>query len=257
MTYDETKLTLVAEHYSESFSVAKHKQVLRDRYFLFLLLILLVFIAQYEDKTIVARLLKFALKDSKELANAAIHFADVLLWFLLAGCTIRYYQTEVFLQKSYKYLHEIEKVLQSCFLSPVCFSREGKSYLGINPATSEFVRALFQGVVPMALFNLVLHRAVYKDIDWDKFAFEDVVIFSLCLIIVIATCCYFWDLSPSLPRQKLDGVISDKIDWKGVVKAPFLCLAMFFYYCVIPYVIVTIVLSKFYSMVLHSLANFP
>lgn len=200
MSSDELKaaeLQVLAGHYSETCKFMKERQRRRDFYFLCLLLILTVFAAQYQDDNIASSIVKHVLTSSTDdLATAASQFTKCLLWLLLMGCVVRYFQTQIFLKKKYKYIHKIERVLGSFYSEEICFSREGAHYLSWFPHMSSFIRVLYQLVFPITLLAMTINRALHYDIKWSAFSLVDGVVLLCFLIILIATYSYCLDMVP-------------------------------------------------------------
>ena len=78
------------------------------------------------------------------------HWLGSVLWFLLLGTSIRYFQTVVQLSRQYDYIHGLEELMADEFRAPA-FTREGKSYRDDYPIFSAWASLLYRYAFPVLL----------------------------------------------------------------------------------------------------------
>lgn len=74
-----------------------------------------------------------------------------VVWILVLLFTLRYFQTAVFVERQYAYLHQLENKLNKSIGQEVV-TREGKSYLAAYPWFSDWMWALYTIILPTSLF---------------------------------------------------------------------------------------------------------
>ena len=74
-----------------------------------------------------------------------------IVWFLVLLFTLRYFQTAVFVERQYAYLHQLEDKLNTVFGQEM-ITREGKSYLADYPWFSDWMWFLYTIAFPALLF---------------------------------------------------------------------------------------------------------
>lgn len=204
----ESYLNAITGHYSETCALMKTTQKQRDTYFFYLIILLIIFSVQYKDKTIISNVLCIILKQYSEITPYISELTTTVLWVLLAGCTTKYFQTEIYLKKTYKYIQKIENSIQTRLDSQLLFSREGKSYLQWKPKTYNFTRFIYQQIIPLTLTTIALDRSILHDITWASISFNNIIISLSSATICTITTCYNLDIRP---KQKLTETFLRKV----------------------------------------------
>ena len=125
----EARFNTLASHYKDTFDI--HILTLKDRNRLFfcLLIILAVFVVQFQNYSFVQEICTEILKKRTGTSVDFSKFIPVLLWLLLMGVSLRYFQINLQIERQYSYLHSLESELNANYTNSVAFTREGKSYL--------------------------------------------------------------------------------------------------------------------------------
>lgn len=74
-----------------------------------------------------------------------------VVWLLVLLFTLRYFQTAVFVERQYAYLHQLEDKINAAVGQDV-ITREGKSYLADYPWFSDWMWILYTVIFPLLLF---------------------------------------------------------------------------------------------------------
>lgn len=154
---DDTKLQILHEHYNLTCDSVK-EQIKRRDWLMVYVVVFLVF--QF-----------FQISDPSQVSNAVLAFAknsygieisinrqtlEAILWFSLLAGLIRYYQTSIFINKQYKYLHHLENQFSKYFGENV-LTREGKNYLEKYPLFSDWLHIVYSWVYPVFLICVLTY----------------------------------------------------------------------------------------------------
>ena len=108
-----TKLTVLNDHYNETFRQIQAHLKFRDRLFMYLLIFLGVVMLQtsfpIETGEILSSLINSYANVSLEID---LNFVNVVIWFGLMALVVKYFQTRVYLDRLYSYIHQIEEELE-------------------------------------------------------------------------------------------------------------------------------------------------
>jgi len=114
---------------------------------------------------------------------------STILWFALLSFVIRYFQVNVFINRQYKYLHNLENKFTKLFGEKI-ITREGEYYLSEYPVFTDWIDCLYTWVFP----TLLMLAGGFKVFgDWP--GFENVGLayllsFLFVLMIAISTILY-------------------------------------------------------------------
>lgn len=157
---DEHRLSLLHDHYKETFTHIQDYLKLRDRLFAYVLVVVTLMLFQMYSPSGSSAAISDLLKKKLELSNPIeISFLSSIVWFALLSLVVRYYQTVVHIERQYDYIHKIEDQLSSEFDGKT-FTREGKSYLKNYPIFSSWAWILYTIVFPCLLSVVVLTKIV-------------------------------------------------------------------------------------------------
>ena len=185
-----SKLDILNDHYKDTFSHQQGYLKRRDRFSLYLFLVLVIMFLEVVSpsgtETVISKL------TSKYLDGVSLEtsFVRCLMWLFLFGLVVRYYQTVVSVERQYAYLHKLEREITTFFSSEIPFTREGKSYLKNYPMFSGWIDFLYRWVFPA---TLMLFTGVKLWSEHSNAGFNLVWIVSVvfCLMIWVTTGIYF------------------------------------------------------------------
>jgi len=150
MTNEHT--ALIYDHYKDTCSIIGAAIKRRDRLMAFVIITLgfFTFSAFFPSSSsqAIGQFLNFKFGLSLQIN---LHIIGSIIWFFLLVFTIRYFQTAVFIERQYKYLHQIENNLNLQFGKDLIL-REGKAYLSGYPLFSNWMWLLYTIVFPLLLF---------------------------------------------------------------------------------------------------------
>jgi len=152
---DSNKLQNLAEHYSHTFNFLQKNLKKRDNLFLGLLFILAVMLFQIYSPSVATKVISDIIGNQLS-TDASVNFSYIqsIIWFALLAVIIKYFQSVIFIERQYEYIHSLEETLNSEY-GGVAFTREGKSYLSNYPAFLNWASFLYTILVPTILATVV------------------------------------------------------------------------------------------------------
>jgi len=114
MILADVKFQTLHDHYKETLAAIKESNKLRDRLMIFLLVVVLVLLFQMIDPNESAATLSAWLSQKLDVTlTNSIGFVSSIVWFSLLAVMVRYFQTVIFAERQYPYLHNIEEKISS------------------------------------------------------------------------------------------------------------------------------------------------
>lgn len=180
------KTELLYDHYKETFSLIKENLSQRNYFFVMVFLVMILqflFAASPESITslmITAVRQQYGI-DITDLTN----ILQSLLWLILLYLTMRYYQSTIFIERQYHYIHLLEADIAK--YAKIKFDREGGSYLSHYPKINDFIDLLYKWVFPV-IYCLIISYKIITELCSSKFSFTgmlDIVLFLACFILTV------------------------------------------------------------------------
>jgi hypothetical protein len=173
MPLDATHLEILSEHYAHTFDFLQSHLKKRDRLFIgvLFLMFLLLFQIYTPDETsgIITQVISTKL-DLKEPLNFL--YVQSIIWFVLLSVIIKYFQSVVFIERQYSYIHALEKKL-SVEYGDSSFTREGDSYLKDYPVFLNWASFLYTILFPSILLVVLTSKII---IECKQYGFSEISI---------------------------------------------------------------------------------
>lgn len=155
MLSEDTKVEVLHAHYIDTFGHIRNALGQRDRLFAYIVAtvaaMLLQVVAPEDTDAAIGRLI------SEKLAMTgtfSLSLLGTVLWFALLGFVIRYFQSVIYIERQYEYIHFLEGLLAANY-EGTAFTREGKSYLNEYPLFSKWTWRLYTIVFPALLIAVL------------------------------------------------------------------------------------------------------
>jgi len=146
----------ILNHYKDTFAQLTESRKLRDRLFsLVLVTVTLLLFQLYAPNEAGTTIGEFITKKLEIQSAINIAFVQSVIWFVLLGFVLRYFQTVTNMERQYSYIHDLEEQLAKYFEGNA-FSREGKSYLANYPLFSDWAHVLYTLAFPSLLVIVIL-----------------------------------------------------------------------------------------------------
>lgn len=144
--------SILYDHYKDTCSIIGEAVKRRDRAMLFVI----ISAAFFAFQTIFPSAADHAVTDYLSFKfgltlQVNLSVIGNVVWVLVLLFTLRYFQTAVFVERQYAYLHQLEDRLNK-ILGQSLITREGKFYLTGYPWFSDWMWALYTMILPASLF---------------------------------------------------------------------------------------------------------
>jgi hypothetical protein len=181
MDLDDTKLQILSEHYTHTFDFLQSHLKKRDRLFMGVLLVLIVMLFQIYTPKEASGLITQLISNKLEL-KTPINFLYVqsIIWFVLLAIVIKYFQSVVFIERQYSYIHSLENILSKPYADGA-FTREGGSYLKDYPVFLNWASFLYTILFPALLVAVILSKIIS---EYRQYGCSEVLIWFNGLIFV-------------------------------------------------------------------------
>ncbi len=187
MGLTDTKLQILAEHYKETFDFLQKNLKQINRLFLYVLCILILMLFQLytplEASNLISQFISSKLNMS---ARMNMLFVQSIIWFGLLATTLKYFQSVVFIERQYNYIHQLEEQLSKEY-EKKAFTREGESYLKDYPAFLNWASCLYTIFFPAILLIISSSKIVSecKLLGFKQILVWFNVVFFLCIAISV------------------------------------------------------------------------
>ena len=154
------QLSILHDHYKETFSYIKLQERQRDRLFLYqIALVALLFLEVWYPENLGSFLSNTEIKGvGLQISAIPIYVAISATWTFLASLTLRYYQLMVNIDRQYEYLHHLEDQISPLFTAGdgrQTYRREGQHYLASRQKFSTWVWLFYTYAFPIIVVAAV------------------------------------------------------------------------------------------------------
>lgn len=170
---------LYYDHYKDTFAEQKTYLSRRNKFTLYLFLLLLVFGFQLENPQTIEMLVNKLVESKLPDAKVGFDSINLLLEFVFLWVAVTYYQINLTVERTYDYLHTVEKKLSKDNYS---IEREGKDYKKDYPLLLNLVHWFYIIALPL----LIISFSALKLIHICDYGFVVLQIIVLALTIVFS-----------------------------------------------------------------------
>jgi len=169
MLSKDTEIEVLNDHYKDSFTHLREYLKLRDRLFLYVLLVFVGMFLLINGSESTYKIFS-DIANEKLGATIAVNSKtiDSILWFILLSLVIRYYQTSILVERQYVYLSIVENELNSIILKDYVFQREGKAYANYYKLFPEWAWIIYTFVFPALLILVSGYKLVREIFTYTK-----------------------------------------------------------------------------------------
>ena len=183
---NEKKVDILYDHYKDTFENQKVYLQKRNYYTLICLGLIATLSFQMSSPDQAVDISNELIKKSIGNINVDFSYINNILNFALLWVVIMYYQINFLIEKTYKYIHEIEEKLTN-EMNPFEITREGKTYLNHYPWLSEVVHKIYSIGFPVIIIIVsvvkwVIEKNQYTEpIKNGHFWFDTLFLFGILL----------------------------------------------------------------------------
>lgn len=191
---DSDKLQILSEHYSHTFDFLQTNLKKRDNLFIWVLLVSVIMLFQIYTPSEVSNITTQLIEKKLGVKiNINFLFIQSIIWFVLLALVIKYFQSVIFIERQYDYLHSLENVLSAEY-EEAAFTREGKSYLSNYPAFLNWAFFLYTVFSPTILAVITTSKIVS---EYKQYGPKEVLIWfdvSIFLFVIISLGLYLYGI---------------------------------------------------------------
>lgn len=181
---------IIYDHYKDTVSIIKNEEGKRNKYFIIILLHILILFLISINETSVYSIIKGIIKENFNVDICfGINVIQLIIMFSMLYLTIRYFQVNIHIDRLYKYLHNVEQELSDKVSKSI--SREGKSYLNNYPKTLNVIYFCYKYIFPLVYIIALVVRFFIND-TWDNWIVK-LIEFLLTIMIIILNVFYIMD----------------------------------------------------------------
>jgi len=181
---------ILYDHYKDTVNIVKNEENKRNKMFIVILIhLIILFFISIKPESIYNTISELLKENFKTGFYFSINVIQIMVMISMLYCTIRYYQINIHIDKTYVYIHKIEEDIAGM----VCedFSREGKSYLTNYPKTLDCIYYSYKYFFPLIYVIALISRVIINRTwhDW-KIKLIEVII---TLILIVLNALYMFD----------------------------------------------------------------
>ena len=188
--YTEPKLEILNDHYKDTFSYIRDYIRIRDSLLLMILIVVTVMLSQIfspnETKSAISEFINAKLNLTTRIE---VSFIGSVIWFGLFALIMKYFQTVVYIERQYNYIHKLEDVISKEF-NGEAFTREGKSHLKDYPIFSEWSQIVYRIIFPAILTLVSLIKIIGEWVGRDRVSWLLIFYSLVCGCILISIIFY-------------------------------------------------------------------
>lgn len=181
---------ILYDHYKDTVSIAKNEENKRNKMFIIILChLLILFLISMNPQSIYNTISELLKENLKTGFYFSINVFQISVMLSILYFTIRYYQVNIHIDKTYTYLHKIEEEIAENISEN--FGREGKNYLKTYPKTLDVIYYSYKYFFPFAYTSALICRLIINSTwnDW-KIKLLEIII---TLILIIINALYMYD----------------------------------------------------------------
>ncbi len=151
-------IELLFQHYNDTYSITNETLHMRNNLFICLFLtICFLFLFAISPENM-SNIVNSFLKENYKLDfTAQISLIQTSLWIILLYLTMRYFQTNIQIERHYAYLSKLENELTKEGLK---IDREGNNYLKDYPFICDFIDILYKYFFPLFYIVVIVYKIV-------------------------------------------------------------------------------------------------
>jgi len=183
---------LLYDHYKDTINQVKLDEIKRNRLFIIIIVhVLILFLITINPQSIYNTIDGLLVENLKIGLYFSTNILQIVIMFSMLYCTIRYYQININIDRTYIYLHKIESEVAEKINKNI--GREGANYLTKYPKTLNFIYYSYKYIFPSIFLLLLIIRLIINN-TWNNWKIK---IFELFItgVLVILNILYMYDTS--------------------------------------------------------------
>lgn len=178
-------IELYYDHYKDTFEHLQSYLRKRDNYTIMLFIMVSVLSFQINEPQESIKLANAFIQSEFKDATIEFKYINTILLFVFLWLTILYYQINLLIEKTYKYIHKVEDNLSHS--GEYHITREGKNYLEHYPWLSFIVHRIYTILFPLLIILIIIFKLYYEYIQDYTLLYIDAI---AALLIVLSSILY-------------------------------------------------------------------
>jgi hypothetical protein len=153
-TNSSIDVNVLHDHYKESFALIKAEEKRRERYLLYIFIVITIMIINVSASYNIGDAISQYLNNQYGVGLVLnLSFIELLVWFVACIMVVRYNQMVVYIERQYEYIHKIENDLSSHNKNTLVFRREGEVYLSDYPVILRWISFVYKIIIPLIIYS--------------------------------------------------------------------------------------------------------
>ena len=207
MPDEQNTLNFYYDHYKDTQEMIRSYIAKRDKYTIILLCVVAVISYVTIDSATCSQIINEILNHQFGLSAISFRVINAIFLAVLLFVVLQYYQVCLNIEKSYRYIHNVENTLSE--ISQMNIDRESKSYLNNYPKTQWLAHRFYTYILPIIIIAISTYKLVVE-LQSDNIAIKIVDGVLICATII----CSFAYVIDRICLQKA-------ITWVDIFVVPF------------------------------------
>lgn len=207
MPDEQNILNLYYDHYKDTQEIIRSYIAKRDKYTIILLGVVAVISYVTIDSITCSQIINEILNHQLGLSAISFHVINAIFLSVLLFVVLQYYQVCLNIEKSYRYIHNVENTLSE--MSQINIDRESKSYLNNYPKTQWFAHRFYTYLLPIIIIAVSIYKFMVE-LQGDNIAIKIVDGALICTTVI----CSFAYVVDRICMQ-------ESITWEDIFVDPF------------------------------------
>lgn len=174
---------ILYDHYKEIVNETKKQENKRNKLFVIILIhIFILFLISYRPESMCKVFSDLLMEQWKIGFYFSINTIQIIIMVSMLYCVVRYYQINVYIDKNYPYIHNLEKKLS--YNIGKCFGKEGDNYLNKYQKTQNIVYYSYKYIFPILFILALIYRVILNN-TWNSFVIKTMEIVFTSILIVL------------------------------------------------------------------------
>lgn len=200
-------LNLYYDHYKDTQEIIRSYIAKRDKYTIILLCVVAVISYVTIDSATCSQIINEILNHQLGLSAISFQVLNAIFLSVLLFVVLQYYQVCLNIEKSYRYIHNVENTLSE--MSQMNIDRESKSYLNNYPKTQWFAHRFYTYILPIIIIAVSIYKFIVE-LHGDNIAIKIVDGVLICATIICSI------------AYVIDRICMQKsITWEDIFVVPF------------------------------------
>jgi len=213
----DNSINVLYDHYKDTCSVQRKNLKVRNILFVVVIVVLgLLLLISYCPDTVGDAILSFLVHEYGINVRIQFGIMQSLIWVVLLYISVRYYQSTINIERTYKYIHKLEERLSFLVSNndeeriTIVIDRESGNYLEDYPVLSSIIDSMYKWVFPIIYIIAVAFKIIIERRCEFLYAF-DIILFTIAIVLCVLYIFLTGKSSKNITRKLIRDDIYDGI----------------------------------------------